>query len=144
MNNDPHRRQYTRYAAAFSAKYTGKEGKFRELTRDVGAGGVFIRTKRKIKKGRRINIQFPIFAFEKNLSLMGTVVRCEPEGFAVMFEEAIDVGIFQDGRFPGNINEGKRSTTRIDKHISSNGKVRDPCLMSRLSNDSDATGKTDI
>jgi Tfp pilus assembly protein PilZ len=97
-------------------KYSAKEGKFRDLTRDVGAGGIFISTKRKIKKGRRINVQFPIFAFEMHLSLMGTVVRCEPEGFAVRFEEAIDVGIFKDGRFPGNIKENKRSTTRIDKH----------------------------
>lgn len=46
---------------------------------------------------------------------MGTIVRCEPEGFAVMFEEALEVDIFKDGRFPGNIKESKRSTTRIDK-----------------------------
>ena len=116
MNTVPHRREYPRYAAVFSTKYSAKEGKYRDLTRDVGAGGVFISTKRKIKQGRRINIQFPIFAFEKILSLMGTVVRCEPEGFAVRFEEAIDAGLFKDGRFPGNINEGQRSTTRIDKH----------------------------
>ena len=116
MNIAPHRREYPRYTAVFSMKCTAREGKFRDLTRDVGAGGVFIRSKRKVERGRRINVQFPIFAFEKKLSLMGTVVRCEPDGFAVMFEEAIDVGIFKDGRFPGNINEDKRSTTRIDKH----------------------------
>lgn len=108
MNPVHHRRDFTRYAAVFSAKYSAKEGKFRDLTRDVGAGGVYISTNRKIKQGRRINIQFPIFAFEKWLSLIGTVVRSEPEGFAVMFKEPIDVRIFKDGRFPGNINEGKR------------------------------------
>ena len=116
MNNVPHRRQYTRYTAVFSAKYTASEGKFRDLTRDVGAGGVFIRTQRKIKQGRRINVQFPVFAFEQRLSLMGTVLRCEPEGIAVIFEEAMDVALFKDGHFPGNITEGSRSTTRIDKH----------------------------
>lgn len=116
MNTVAHRRQYPRYTAVFSTKYRATEGSFRDLTRDVGAGGVFISTKRKIKQGRRINIQFPIFAFEKQLSLMGTVVRCESEGFAVMFDEAIEVGIFKDGRFPGNINENKRPAMRIDKH----------------------------
>ena len=116
MNIIPHRRQYPRYAAVFSTKCSAKEGKFRDLTRDVGAGGVFIRTNRKIRQGRRINIQFPIFAFEKKLSLMGIVVRCENEGIAVKFEEAIDISIFKDGRFPGNLNEEKRSTTRIDKY----------------------------
>lgn len=116
MNTVAHRRQYPRYSAVFSTKYTTKEGTFRDLTRDVGAGGVFISTRKKIPQGRRINIQFPIFAFEKILSLMGTVVRCESNGFAVMFEEAIEVKAFKDGRFPGNINENKRSDTRIDKH----------------------------
>jgi len=105
MNTVPHRREYTRYSAVFSMKYSAKEGTFRDLTRDVGAGGVYISTNREIKQGRRINIQFPIFAFEKRLSLMGTVVRCEPEGFAVMFDGALNVRIFKDGRFPGNINE---------------------------------------
>ena len=47
---------------------------------------------------------------------MGTVLRCESTGIAVMFEEAIDVALFKDGRFPGNINEAGRLTTRIDKH----------------------------
>ena len=116
MNVIQHRREYTRYAAVFSMKYTAKEGKFRDLTRDVGAGGVFISTKRKIEPGRRVNVQFPIFAFETKLSIMGVVVRCESKGFAIRFEEALDVGIFKDGRFPGNIRESKRSTSRIDKH----------------------------
>jgi Tfp pilus assembly protein PilZ len=116
MNTVPHRRECTRYTAVFSTIYTAKEAKFRNLTRDVGAGGIFISTKRKIKQGRRHNIQFPIFAFEKQLSLMGTVVRCAPEGFAVRFDEAIDIGIFKDGRFPGNIKGNKRSTTVIDKN----------------------------
>lgn len=116
MNTVAHRRQYPRYSAVFSTKYTTKEGAFRDLTRDVGPGGVFISTKRKIRQGRRINIQFPIFAFEKRLSLMGTVVRCESEGFAVMFEEAIEVEAFKDGRFPGNVEGDNRSITTIDKN----------------------------
>ena len=115
MNIVAHRRQYPRYAAVFSTKYRIKEGFYRDLTRDVGAGGLFITTNRTVEQGRRINIQIPIFAFERRLSLMGTIVRCEPEGFAVMFEEALEVEIFRDGRFPANIRESKRSTTRIDK-----------------------------
>ena len=116
MNTAAHRRQYPRYSAVFSTKYTTKEGAFRDLTRDVGPGGVFISTKRNIRQGRRINIQFPIFAFEKRLSLMGTIVRCESEGFAVMFEEAIEVEIFKEGRFPGNIAGEHHSITKIGKN----------------------------
>lgn len=116
MSTVAHRRQYPRYAAVFSTKYTTREGAFRHLTRDVGAGGVFISTRMKIRQGRRINVQFPIFAFEERLSLMGTVLRCEPEGFAVMFEEAIEVKVFKEGRFPGNVEEDNRSITKIDKN----------------------------
>jgi hypothetical protein len=110
MNSVAHRRQYYRYTAIFTTKYTVKEGTFRDLIRDVGAGGVFVSTRRKINKGRSINIQFPVFAFGQRLSIIGTVVRCESNGFAVMFNEAIDMKLFEDGRFPGNVDEGIRLT----------------------------------
>ena len=119
MNTAAHRRQYPRYAAVFSTKYAVKEGMFRDLIRDIGAGGVFVSTRRKIIQGRSINIQFPIFAFGKWLSIMGTVVRCDDRGFAVMFNEAIEVKILKEGRFPGNANECNRSTIKIDKDCTS-------------------------
>lgn len=110
MNSVAHRRQYPRYTAVFTTKYTVKEGTFRDLIKDVGAGGVFISTRKKIVQGRSINIQFPVFAFGKRLSIIGTIVRCESNGFAVMFNEAIDVKLFEDGGFPGNVAEGTRPT----------------------------------
>jgi len=114
MNTAANRRQYARYMAEFSAKYTVKEGKFRDLISNVGAGGVFVITRRKISLGRSINIQFPIFALGKRLSVMGTVVRCDAEGFAVMFNETIEEGLLKNGQFPGSANENHRSTTEID------------------------------
>ena len=108
MNTVAHRREYPRYTAVFSTKYTVKEGMFRDLIINIGAGGVFVSTRRKIIQGRSINIQFPIFAFEKWLSIMGTVVRCDSKGFAVMFNEAMEVKILNEGRFPGSDNEGNR------------------------------------
>lgn len=105
INTVAHRRQYSRYTPVFSAKYTIREGTFRDLIKNVGAGGVFIRTRRRVDLGRPVNIQFPIFAFGIWLSIMGRVVRCESEGFAVMFDEAMDVRLFNDGLFPGNVDE---------------------------------------
>lgn len=116
MNNIAHRREYTRYTALFSTKYTLKEGMFRDLIVNISAGGVFFSTRRKIIQGRSINIQFPIFAFGKWLSVMGTVVRRNSKGFAVMFDEAIEVKILKEGRFPGNVNAGNQPTTNIDKN----------------------------
>lgn len=116
MNNVAHRREYTRYTTLFSTKYTVKEGMFRDLIINIGAGGVFVSTRRKILQGRSINIQFPIFAFGKWLSVMGTVVRCDSKGFAVMFEEAIEVKILKEGRFPGNVNAGDQPAINIEKN----------------------------
>ena len=117
MNTIAHRRQYPRYATVFSTKYTVKEGTFRDLIRDIGAGGLFINTRRKIALGRKINIQIPVFAFGKRLSVMGTVVRCETDGFAVKFREAIALGVFQEGRFPGSVDPVNRSALKIDKSV---------------------------
>lgn len=108
MNIVAHRREYPRYEALFSTKYTVKEGMFRDLIINIGAGGVFVSTRRKIIQGRSINIQFPIFAFEKWLSLMGTVVRRDLNGFAVKFNEALEVRLLNEGRFPGSVDEGDR------------------------------------
>jgi hypothetical protein len=97
MNTVPNRRQFPRHRALFSAKYTAREGTYRDLIKDIGAGGVFLCTRRKILQGRTINIQIPIFAFKKRLSLMGTVVRCNAKGFAVMFDKPIADKIFRRG-----------------------------------------------
>ena len=110
MNKVPNRRQYPRQTALFSVKYTVREGTFRDLTGNIGAGGVFVRTRWNRKQGQRINLQFPILAFKKPLSIMGTVVRCSSEGFAVMFDEPIEAKIYKKGQFPKIAQEGNRST----------------------------------
>jgi len=97
MNPVRNRRQYPRLKVPFSVKYTAKEGTYRDLIKDIGARGVFVCTRRKISKGRTINLQIPIFVFAKRLSLMGTVVRCDTSGFAVMLDEPIDEKIFNKG-----------------------------------------------
>jgi hypothetical protein len=97
MNRVANRRRYPRHSALFSAKYTAKEGTYRDLIKDIGAGGVFVCSRRKMIQGRTINLQVPIFAFGKRLSLMGTVLRCNATGFAIVFDEPIDEKIFNQG-----------------------------------------------
>ena len=97
MNTARNRRRYPRHKALFSAKYTAKEGTYRDLIQDVCPGGVFVCTRRKIVQDRTINVQFPILVFNKRLSLMGKVVRCNATGFAVKFDKPIDEKIFNAG-----------------------------------------------
>jgi hypothetical protein len=97
MKTARNRRRHPRHTAQFSAKYTAKEGMYRDLVKDIGPGGVFVCTRRKMVQGRTINLQIPILVFDKRLSLMGTVVRCDAVGFAVMFDKPIDEKIFNAG-----------------------------------------------
>ena len=97
MNTARNRRRHPRQQALFSAKYTAKEGTYRDLIQDVCPGGVFVRTRRKIARGLTINVQFPILVFDKRLSLMGTVVRCNATGFAVKFDKPIDEKVYNAG-----------------------------------------------
>lgn len=97
MTTALNRRRHTRHTARFSAKYTAKEGSYRDLVKDIGAGGVFVCTRRKMVQDRTINLQIPILVFGKRLSLMGTVVRCNATGFAVRFDNPIDRKIFDKG-----------------------------------------------
>jgi hypothetical protein len=99
MNPVPNRRQYDRHPAQFSAKYTVKQGTFRDLIRNICARGIFISTRRRIDQGQAIDLQFPVFAFKRRLSVMGKVVRCNTNGFAVAFNQPIEAGIFNAGRF---------------------------------------------
>lgn len=97
MNTVPDNRRYPRRTALFSSKYTVKEGTFRDLIIDIGAGGVFVSSRRKIDQGLPINLQFPVLTFKKRFSLMGKVVRCNTRGFAVMFDEPMDEKLFNEG-----------------------------------------------
>jgi hypothetical protein len=89
MDNNVNRREYQRRTALFSAKYTVKSGTYRDLIGNVSAGGIFIYTRRDIINGQRITLRFPIMAFDQKPSVLGTVVRSQDKGFAVMFDSPI-------------------------------------------------------
>ena len=101
MNTTANRRRYPRRTALFSAKYTITSGTYRDMVRNVSAGGIFIATRRTINDGQRIGLRFPVFAFDQRPRVMGTVVRSQDKGFAVVFDHPIGERIGQDGRFSG-------------------------------------------
>ena len=72
------------------AEYTVREGKFRDVMKNIGAGGLFIRTSRKIKTGQPILLEFPLFRFENNIRVSGQVIRRDHDGFAVAFDEPLE------------------------------------------------------
>ena len=106
------RRQYPRRAAFFVAKYTVLEGTFQDIVGNIGAGGLFIKTKRRIAVGQPILTDFPLLEFKNTIQVAGRVVRIDSNGFAVTFTEAVSGLIRKEGHFPEIVHEGKRHQSR--------------------------------
>ena len=115
MKTGSDRRRYPRHPAAFAVKYTVNSVTYRDLVRNVSAGGIYIGNWRAIKDGQRISLQFPVSAFEKKPSVTGTVMRSRDKGFAVIFDNPIEEKICRSGQDPGIEIERYRSV-KLDAH----------------------------
>ncbi len=91
MNQKQHtdRRNRLRRASFIIAHYEVKEGAFRDIIKNISAGGLAIRTKRTIAAGQAITLTFPLLDFNQPVKVTGKVVRSEPGGFAVQFDTPI-------------------------------------------------------
>lgn len=110
MNPIPNQRQYPRRASYIFAEYVVIEGTFRDVIKNISAGGLSVRTQRKIAIGQPISIEFPLFHFDNILQVSGRIVRRDSYGYAVTFHEPIHGLICKEGHFPEIVHEGDRST----------------------------------
>ena len=106
MGNE--QRNYPRRASYIIAKYTVREGTFRDVIKNIGAGGLSVRTNRKISVGQPISIEFPLFQFDNPLKVSGKIVRKDLNGFVVNFSEPIEGLICKEGYFPEIVHESDR------------------------------------
>ena len=102
------KRQYPRRTAYIIGEYTVLEGTFRDFIRNIGAGGLFIATDRKVAVGQPVSIKFPLFNFDNPVQITGRAVRRDKDGLAVTFNEAIEGLICKEGHFPEIVQEGDR------------------------------------
>lgn len=110
MSPPPNRHPHSRRTAYIIAKYTVNEGTFRDVIKNIGAGGLFIRTSRKIAEGQSIVLEFPLFQFDNTVRVSGKVVRTNFDGFAVTFDELLDTLNCPEGPFPEIVHEINRKT----------------------------------
>jgi Tfp pilus assembly protein PilZ len=101
-------RQYPRRTSYIVAEYTVLEGTFRDIIKNIGAGGIFIKTERRIAVGQPIQVKFPLFDFDQIMQVSGRVVRNESDGIAVTFTDTIQGLICREGHFPEIVHEGDR------------------------------------
>ncbi len=108
MHPNKNQRRFPRRAAFIIAEYTVKEGSFRDIIKNIGATGIFIGTWRRIAEGQPIDLKFPVFEFENQLQVSGSVVRRTSKGFSVVFDRPIEGLICKEGHFPEIVHEGDR------------------------------------
>jgi hypothetical protein len=108
VSDQPHRRQYPRRTAYLIVEYTVLEGTFRDFIKDIGSGGLFVRTSRKVAVGQPIKAKFPLSNYHQTVEAMGRVVRRDSDGFAVTFDGAITGLVCKDGQFPEIVHKGNR------------------------------------
>lgn len=106
--SDRKQRRFPRRAAYIIARYTVKEGTFRDIIKNIGATGIFVNTSRGVASGQPIELEFPVFEFENQIRVKGTVSRSSQKGFSVVFDQPIQGLICKEGHFPEIVHESNR------------------------------------
>jgi hypothetical protein len=104
----PNRRDTNRRTSYIIVTYKVKEGVFRDILKNIGANGIFIKTQRLVAEGQSIELEFPLFQFEEPIKAKGTVVRSSRMGFAVEFEQPLPGLAGGDGGFADIVHESDR------------------------------------
>jgi Tfp pilus assembly protein PilZ len=102
------RRQYPRQVSYIVTEYTVKEGTFRDIIKNISAGGLFVWTQKHVAVGQSIVLEFPLFQFEHVIQVSGTVVRSDAKGFGVKFNEPIEELTGSRGRVAKIVHEANR------------------------------------
>ena len=109
MNQDQeqsnNQRQHPRRVSFIIVEYTVREGKFRDIMKNVGANGMFINTQRSIAGDQPILLEFPLFDFDHTIKVNGRVARRSNNGFAVSFDQPIAGLICKEGHLPEIVQE---------------------------------------
>ena len=102
------KREYIRRTSYIIAEYAVREGTFRDVIKNLGASGLFVRTDRKISVDQSITLKFPLFEFDEIIEVSGKIIRAEQSGFTVSFFNPIEDLISENGQFPQIVHEADR------------------------------------
>ncbi|MBF0411196.1 MAG: PilZ domain-containing protein [Desulfamplus sp.] len=80
-------RAYERKDLSIPIDFVSAGQLYKEVTKDLSAGGLFIKTKKhtKFKKNQKISMVFELSEDKKPFKLTGKIIRVESEGIAVQF-----------------------------------------------------------
>lgn len=80
-------RAYERKDLSIPIDFVSAGQLYKEVTKDLSAGGLFIKTKKhtKFKKNQKISMVFELSQDKKPFKLTGKIIRIDAEGIAVQF-----------------------------------------------------------
>lgn len=102
------KREEPRRAAFIVAEYKIEGGSYRDVIKNIGPNGLFVKTWRKFVAETPITIKFPLFSFDQIIQTNGKILRNDHNGFAVKFDEPIKGLTCKDGHLPEIVHESDR------------------------------------
>ena len=84
-------REHYREDVSIEVECTADNIKCQDSIKNISSGGIFIETTEKFSMGQKIMVTFsiPKYKFDNKITLVGEVVRIEPSGVGVKFNEPI-------------------------------------------------------
>jgi hypothetical protein len=84
-------REYYREDVSIEVECTADNVKCQDSIKNISSGGIFIETEENFSMGQKIMVTFsiPKYNFDNKITLVGEVVRIEPSGVGVKFNEPI-------------------------------------------------------
>lgn len=65
------------------------DNRYEGVAKNISAGGMFIETPATVSVGQEVSLILSLFSFEDPVNITGKVVRSEPLGVAVKFDDVI-------------------------------------------------------
>ena len=108
MEHKDEKRRHYRKNALIIAEYSTLDGSFTGVLTDISAGGLYIRTVNIPVVGQAISLEFSLVSFNKTISVSGSVIRTDSNGFAASFDQPIEILDHKEENFPSLVSEFDR------------------------------------
>jgi uncharacterized protein (TIGR02266 family) len=80
------KRKHPRKAYFMAVDYATEDRAYKDFIRDIGMGGVFIRTRMPFSVGQEISLSFPLPDQRRHVKINGEIVRAGEQGIGVRFK----------------------------------------------------------
>jgi Tfp pilus assembly protein PilZ len=87
QSSRPNQRKFDRYDCLVGVDYDISDWTYQCYMRDISEGGAYIETEQPIKVGQRLIMSLSSPVLESTCAIAGTVVRRDPMGIGVRFED---------------------------------------------------------